>query len=589
MSYNNLFNEALKCFDNGDFEKAEAFARQVFETVPNNPDVLNLLGLTAQARGLHSEACSYFSGAIRNKDNDPALYYNLAFSLKASKQYYDALHNYEKVLTLAPHIKETYNEIACIYECLSDLTKAREYWAKALQYDNNFADAEINLANSYRLDNEDKAFAELERLSQKYPDVALVWYNLAWSFYNKSDFDMALQYSLRALDLYSNSDAIRYLIGLSYLGLKKEDEAKDILLQAEALNYDNPAVKLCLADIYSRNNQFEEAEKRYKRLIEIDDKNYAVYNNYAEMLHRQKRLLEAMDIYRKAVIIFPSSADISNNLGAVLRELEEYEEALGLFFNALALNPNLVEASVNIWETLVLLSAKDEQTAKSIADNWCKSYPDNQFAIYAKSALEGENVENNKVFTEKLFDNFADNYEVVMQNLDYTAPMAIGRIAGNMEGRIADLGCGSGLVGMAVKKDRNYLIGVDISANMLEKAKQKNIYDELIKSDIIDFLTSRDDYDWVLAGDVLGYIGKLDDFIRLCFGKKIIFSIEVNNNIENYKMQTNGRYCHNPDYVEKLLIKNGFCDIYKEEFELRMENSIPVKSMIFKAFGEYNG
>ena len=97
--------------------------------------------------------------------------------------------------------------------------------------------------------------------------------------------------------------------------------------------------------------------------MDIDKQNYAVYCNYAEMLHRQKRLLEAMDIYRQAVILFPSSADVSNNLGAVLRQLEEYDEALGLFFNALALNPNLAEASVNIWETLVLLSAKDEQKA----------------------------------------------------------------------------------------------------------------------------------------------------------------------------------------------------------------------------------
>ena len=64
MSYNNLFNEALKCFDEGDFDRAEAFARQIFETAPNNPDVLNLLGLTAQAKGLHNEACSYFFGDI---------------------------------------------------------------------------------------------------------------------------------------------------------------------------------------------------------------------------------------------------------------------------------------------------------------------------------------------------------------------------------------------------------------------------------------------------------------------------------------------------------------------------------------------
>ena len=112
------------------------------------------------------------------------------------------------------------------------------------------------------------------------------------------------------------------------------EQAKKIFLEAETINPDNLGAKLCLADIYSRNSAFDEAEKRYKRLIELTPQNYAIYNNYAEMLHRQKRLTEAMDIYRQAVILNPKSAETSNNLGAVLRELEEYDEALGLFFKA---------------------------------------------------------------------------------------------------------------------------------------------------------------------------------------------------------------------------------------------------------------
>jgi predicted TPR repeat methyltransferase len=120
---------------------------------------------------------------------------------------------------------------------------------------------------------------------------------------------------------------------------------------------------------------------------------------------------------------------------------------------------------------------------------------------------------------------------------------------------------------------------------MLEKARAKNIYDELVKSDIIEFLKLRNDYDWIIAGDVLGYIGKLDEFIKCCRGKNIIFSIEINDGEEDCKIQANGRFMHNPVAVEKLLIKYGFCDIYKENLDLRMENSIPVKSMIFKALG----
>ncbi|MBR1948785.1 MAG: tetratricopeptide repeat protein, partial [Alphaproteobacteria bacterium] len=435
-------------------------------------------------------------------------------------------------------------------------------------------------------DDENKAVSDMLDLSKKYPHEALVWYNLAWLSHNSGNYTQAIEYSQTALSLHSKSDVIRYLIGLCYLRLNQEVKAQEIFYEAEEINPDNVEVKLCLADILSRNNNFDEAEKRYKRLMDIDDKNYQVYANYAEMLYRQKRVLEAMDIYRKAVILFPSSADISNNLGALLRDLEEYDEALGLFFNALSLNPNLIEASINIWETLVLLSGKDEQKAKDIAKNWYKSYPDNQFAQYAVAALRGENVASNKIFTEKLFDNFADNYEVVMQNLDYSAPLAIRRITGSLVGRIADLGCGSGLVGVAVKEAGNYLIGVDISSKMLEKASEKKLYDELIKSDIVEFLKSRDDFEWIIAADVLGYIGQLDEFISLCRGKNIIFSIEIEKSNEDFKLQNTGRFTHNPKYVEKLLIKNGFCDIYKEKFELRTENFVPVESMIFKAYGD---
>jgi len=53
--------------------------------------------------------------------------------------------------------------------------------------------------------------------------------------------------------------------------------------------------------------------------------------------------------------------------------------------------------------------------------------------------------------------------------------------------RVLDCGCGTGLVGVTLKsiKSSHFLItGVDISEQMLEKAKNRNVYDELTKIDI---------------------------------------------------------------------------------------------------------
>ena len=586
MSYNDLFHEALTCFDNEDFDKAEVLARQIAETASSNPDVLNLLGLIAQAKGIHEEACSYFSAAIRENKDNPSYFFNLAFSLKAIKQFSDALTNFFKVLKLAPTVKEAHNEIACIYEELKDIKQARQHWQFAIQMDANYTIAKINLANSFRVDDINKAEKDLFAISNEYPDIPLLWYDLAWLKYNQNDFSCALLFANKSAELAPNSDTIKYLQGLCSLSLNQEEQAKIYFLSAISINPNNFDARLCLADILSRNNNFTEAESHYKRLIELDNKNFVTHSNYAEMLHRQNRLVEALEEYRKAIIISPKSADISNNLGSVLKQLEDYDEALGLFFNALSLKPDLVAASINIWETLVLINSQDPEKALKIAYNWKKTYPNNLFASHAVSVLEGENIVDNQIFTEQLFDNFADNYEVVMQNLDYSAPLAIRRIAGTLENRIVDLGCGSGFVGLAIKTTSNYLIGVDLSAKMLAKAAEKNIYSELVKADIIDFLNTRSDFDWIIASDVFGYLGDLEKLFSLCSSKNIIFTIETTNKTENYQIQPTGRFKHNPIYIEKLLQKNGFCDIHKEYLVLRKENNTLVDGYIFKALGK---
>ena len=81
---------------------------------------------------------------------------------------------------------------------------------------------------------------------------------------------------------------------------------------------------------------------------------------------------------------------------------------------------------------------------------------------------------------------------------------------------------------------------------------------------------------------VLIYIGDLSPIIKLLKNKKIIFSVEVSNEVVDYSIQTNGRYRYNSDYVEKLLIENGFSDIAKESFIIRTENGKPVRGIIFK-------
>ena len=583
MSYDLMLKNAMALHENGHLNEAEQIYRQILETVPNHPAILNLLGLIAQDKGEQDEAISLFMQAIRNNSDEVAYYYNLAFSFKLKKRYKEALDCFIKVREMKPEIKETYNEIALLYQINGNLSEARKNWSYALSLDKKFVDAKVNIVMSYKNENIGKTIDDMEKIATEFSEEGVVFYYLATLYFDKKQWEKAWTNAIKAKRLAPASDEVRTLLGKLAYQDKQLENAKIYFAKAELLNPYNIDAIRGLADIYSLENDFEEAEFKYKRLLELKDDDYQVYHNYAEMLQKAGRISEALEVYRKAVILNPTSAETSNNLALILRGVGEFDEALGLLFNALNYDPDISEISVNIYETIVLLAEKNYEQALKISENWLKSYPDNAFAKYLSAIFRGCDVENNQVYVQKLFDNFADNYELVMQNLDYSVPMVMGRIAGSLEGCIVDLGCGTGFVGKALKNDRNKIIGVDISSKMLECALSKKVYDKLIQSDIEEYLqNSNDDFDWVVAADVFGYIGNMSKIIKLLKNKSLLFSIEVlHEDDKDYTLTFEGRYKHNPLYVERILKENGFEDIRSENVNLRLEKGIPVKGMIF--------
>lgn len=583
MSYDIMFNQALSLHEAGKIDEAERIYRQILETAPKHAEVLNLLGLIAQAKGAQTEACDLFYRAIKEASDRAPFYYNLAFSFKLDGKPHEAIENFEKALALQPEIKEAFNEIGNMYKEINNIEKARDNWKKAISLDSSFAEAKANLALSYEQENINLAIEKLEEISKSYDSEALIWFYLSRLYIKTKQIDKAWQAASRAKELAPMSDEVRVVLGQLSFAEQKIDNARIYFEKAVLLNPLNKAALSGLAAIYTIDNDFEAAEAKYKRLIELDAGDFEVHNNYAEMLYRQKRIAEALEEYRQAVILNPYSAEVSNNLGLILKDNGDLEQAAGLFINAYTLKPELEEFSINLAETLTLLHQEDSKKAVEIAEYWQVRAPDNIFAKHVINAFRGEENENNSEYSERLFEHFADNYELVVKNLGYSAPLAVGRIAGSLENSIVDLGCGTGLVGEVIKSTKNHLTGVDISEKMLKKAEEKHVYDNLIHCDIIKFLQNNHHFEWAVAADVLGYLGDLRGFFEAAKGIKLIFTIEKYNGSEDYKLMPCGRYQHNPLYIDRLLKENGYNNIYYENIILRNENDKKVEAVIWKA------
>ncbi len=113
----------------------------------------------------------------------------------------------------------------------------------------------------------------------------------------------------------------------------------------------------------------------------------------------------------------------------------------------------------------------------------------------------------------KIYNNWATSYDSYVKSLNYVGPKEIVKKMCDYTKKfqylkILDFGCGTGLVGEEILKQfkiDTFIDGIDISENMISKAKEKNIYDNIFNIDIQkdDFDTkSLDKYDIIISSGV---------------------------------------------------------------------------------------
>ena len=143
---------------------------------------------------------------------------------------------------------------------------------------------------------------------------------------------------------------------------------------------------------------------------------------------------------------------------------------------------------------------------ESFYDNWAKTY-DQDFALATKY-----------IYPQKIAD-------ILHSRLDCT------------ELTIADLGCGTGLIAAALQKRSWSIDGFDISAGMLEEAKKKRLYRNLIQLDLKTVKEYPDiSYSVIVSSGTftLGHLGPdvIKNMLKLCADQALCL---IGVNLEHFE------------------------------------------------------
>lgn len=221
--------------------------------------------------------------------------------------------------------------------------------------------------------------------------------------------------------------------------------------------------------------------------------------------------------------------------------------------------------------------------------------PDDIVAKYFLCIAEGRKPGKilREEYVEKIFDEYSNRFEQdLVDNLGYRIPSiireTIERLYGNdiKFSNMVDLGCGTGLGGLAFKDCPERLTGIDISARMLEKASEKNIYDSLVQGELIDVLDNTEtSFDFFLAADIFIYFQELDPLFasiknRSTAGALLAFTTE-SNDTEGIVIRKSGRIAHSPGYIRRITDEFNFKIVMEKRMPIRKDHKQWVEGDLF--------
>lgn len=292
---------------NGKLEEAKVIYDSIFNSNPEQFEVLHLLGTLEAQLGNFTKAIDLLEKAALKKSNLWDTFFNLGNAYMEVDNYEKAILSYQKSLIIKPNSDIVFNSLGKAFISL-----------------NNFEEALVNYNEAIKLN--------------KNKDI--YYFNQGIAFIELKLFNQALEVFEKAIEINDQELYYFFNLGLVQFNLEKYEDALISYDKAIEIVPGFPNAHLCKADVLVRLNEKYLAERSYLKSIELNPLLYDAYYNLGVLKLQSNDEFQAVEYFNQALNIKPDFAKALNAIGISKLNSFEYIQAIDIFSRAIEIDAN---------------------------------------------------------------------------------------------------------------------------------------------------------------------------------------------------------------------------------------------------------
>ncbi|VAW66471.1 hypothetical protein MNBD_GAMMA09-2649 [hydrothermal vent metagenome] len=325
----------------GEFKETEAISRAILANSPKHAYAHLIYGSALQCLEHMEQAISEYLKAVQFDPKLVEAHYFLGNIYQLTDQRELAAESYKTAVKLSPDFFEALNNLGAVLIELHQPIEAKKILDRALKIDPNSNQLLCNITDFYLLagENPEQAFYYANKAYTADPTFIDAIKSLGKYYYQKPDYDKALEFYRKAYDIQPDS-----------------------------------AITGLIAQILERRGEFDEANELISPLIKSGNTDYQILMTYSALSRKFKNQREAIEAIETKIANSrfdkPSLLNLHSELGKQYDSLKEYNSAFINYQKANQLDREFNKEVVSLNEIRDL-----NNTGKEDIDKWFKAYP----------------------------------------------------------------------------------------------------------------------------------------------------------------------------------------------------------------------